>query len=398
MTTAQRVGIGALAACALVWAGLRAQDRPPRLTKGRVLILQNQRALEGEIELTGDQYHIRQKGGESWVPADSALCLCASWDDAFARLSRQANLRDPDERVRLARWCEYNGLLALAAKEAAAAVQLRPDHPAARRLLARLEKAATAEAAGPPEPPEAPEAAVPAVDLSAESLALFSNRVQPMLMNACASCHATGRGGKFKLTRCYDATLNRRALHQNLAAVLAYVDLDEPAVSPLLYKAVSGHGGATRAPLGGRQSVPFQTLQGWVEMVISNNPHLRKVLGHAKKTQAGPAFGSSKAPAPARAADADTSPEPRPPARELPAVPVSAPQTPAQVPAPAMPAPGSVGLPASQTPAPVATVGQAPAAPVPPAPQAGPSAVTTQTAPRDPFDKWIFNTILRGQP
>src|SRR4051812_39665505 len=98
MTTALRVGLCALAAAAVAWVGLGAQERPPRLAKGRVLILQNQRTLEGEVELNGDQYHIRQKGGEMWVPVENVLCLCASWEDAFGRLSRQANLRDPDER------------------------------------------------------------------------------------------------------------------------------------------------------------------------------------------------------------------------------------------------------------------------------------------------------------
>jgi hypothetical protein len=391
MTTALRVGLCALAAAALAWAGLRAQDTPPRLTRGRVLILQNQRTLEGEIELTGDQYHIRQKGGEMWLPAENVLCLCASWEDAFGRLARQANLRDPDERVRLAHWCEYNGLLALAAQEAAAAVKLRPDHAGARRLLARLEKAATAQAAGPPAVPEAPEGAVPAVDLSAESLALFSTRVQPILMNACASCHAAGRGGKFKLTRCYDGTLNRRALHQNLAAVLAYVDLDEPAVSPLLYKAVSAHGGGTKAPPVTRQSVPFRALETWVGMVISNNPHLRKVLGHGKRAPAEPVLGSGKAAAPVRAASTDAGAEPRPLPGQLPAVPVSPLQGPAPGLAPIVSAPGPGG-------APVQAPGQAPAGPVQAAAPAGPSAVTTQPAPQDQFDAVIFNTKLRDQP
>src|SRR5947209_6469970 len=102
MTTTQRGGLCALAAVGLAWAGLRAQDGTPRLTRGRVLMLQNGRALEGEVELTGDQYRIRQKGGEMWLPVERARCLCADWDDAFARLARQANLNDPDERVRLA--------------------------------------------------------------------------------------------------------------------------------------------------------------------------------------------------------------------------------------------------------------------------------------------------------
>src|SRR5438128_1534498 len=84
------------------------------------------------------------------------------------------------------------------------------------------------------DPPAAP--ARPPVDLSGESLALFTNRVQPVLMNVCASCHATNRGGAFKLTRCYDGQANRRATQENLTAVLDYVRADQPELSPLLIK------------------------------------------------------------------------------------------------------------------------------------------------------------------
>src|SRR5262249_33529513 len=128
--------------------------------------------------------------------------------------------------------------------------------------------------------------------------------IQPILMNTCAGCHASGRGGDFKLTRCYDATVNRRGLHQNLAAVLAQVDLERPATSPLLYKAVSAHGGAAQAPLPGRQAQPFRTLQEWAEQVIANNPHLRKDLLAGRAAAPASRPPASAAPAPAQATPA----------------------------------------------------------------------------------------------
>jgi hypothetical protein len=302
MTTTNRLGVCALAVCLAAWAALRAQERPARPVVGHVLILKNERALEGEIERCGDQYHIRRPAGELWIPEGQVLWLCRSWEEALATMARQANLHDPDERVRLARWCEYNGLHAQALAEASAAVRLRPDHAAAKHLLARLQN--TSAKSSPPALAAlgaGPEVAVPAVDLSSESLAAFTSRVQPILMNTCASCHATGRGGNFRLTRCTDATLNRRGLHQNLAAVLAQVDLDNPALSPLLYKSVSPHGGAAHPPLPGRQSVPFQSLESWVDTLLANNPHLPKVLGRGRKEGPAPALGES-AVAPAKAA------------------------------------------------------------------------------------------------
>ena len=41
---------------------------PAAATAGKVLLLQNERALEGDIERVGDQYRIRRTAGEAWVP------------------------------------------------------------------------------------------------------------------------------------------------------------------------------------------------------------------------------------------------------------------------------------------------------------------------------------------
>ncbi len=304
MTTAKRVGVCALAVCLAAWVAARAQERVLPRNTGRVLLLRNERALEGDIELSGEQYHIRRPAGELTIPAAQVMCLCAGWDEAFAVLARQANMHDPDERVRLARWCEANGLRAQALTQAAEAVRLRPGHVGAKHLLERLQHTSDRnQAPPPPVPVPGADEAVPAVDLSSESLAMFTTRVQPILMNTCASCHATGRGGNFRLTRCTDATLNRRGLHQNLAAVLAQVNLEDPALSPLLYKAVSPHGGALHAPLPGRQSVPFQTLDSWVATTLAANPHLAKVM---------PRGGKKAAVPPAQAASPPPGPEPGP--------------------------------------------------------------------------------------
>src|SRR5262249_55917330 len=173
----------------------------------------------------------------------------------------------------------------------------------------------------PPEPDSPPSSPV---DLSTESLALFATRVQPILMNACANCHATGRGGSFKLTRTYqDLGPNRRATQQNLTAVLAQVNLNQPQMSPLLSKAVSQHGDMTQPPLKGRQAVAYHSLEEWVEKTLADNPHLRQqtaaVSGPEVKNEQHPepptprtvpAERGNLAPPPAVAAPAPPTPTP----------------------------------------------------------------------------------------
>jgi hypothetical protein len=284
--------------CALVvaaaWLPLRvarAADAPA--ATGRVLLLANEHTLEGDIERDGDQYRVRRALGETWVPADQVLCLCASHAEAYAFLCTRANLRDADERLRLARWCLLYGLRAQALAEATAAVELRP-HMAEGRLLLRNLQRSMAAAADQPAPgskiedrgsriedrgsvagdeTELPTSWLLPMDVSVEALSLFATRVQPILMNTCVACHATGKAGAFRLTRAEaDGTLNRRATQHNLVAVLSQVNRERPAASPLLLKAVSVHGEASQAPLKSRQTPAFRSLEEWVRLAVASNP------------------------------------------------------------------------------------------------------------------------------
>lgn len=283
------------------------------LTTGRVLILENERTLEGDIRREGDHYRLKRAIGETWVPADKVLCLCATHAEAYRALRARANLDDADERLRLARWCQRYNLPAEALDEATHAVRLRPNHLDSQRLLNHLRRptAETTEAPAIQEPGEAD--AVPAVplELSTESISQFVTKVQPILMNACASCHAAGREGTFKLAR---AVGNTTAARQNLAAVLAQLNLDQPEASPLLTSALNIHGEATQPPLKGRQVAAFHTLEGWVRLIVAKNPRLREQTGgvvaaevskEAPQTEARPTgwAAESKAKPAARPAD-----------------------------------------------------------------------------------------------
>src|SRR5205814_457637 len=139
MKTLSHLPLAAVALLGLL-STARVHADPPLWPTGKVLLLDNQRVLEGDIQKQGDQYVIRRGICEMTVPAGQAMRLYASWDDAYAFMQSQANLRDPDERLRLASWCEMNGLRGQALAEAARAVEMRPNHTASRQLLAKLQK------------------------------------------------------------------------------------------------------------------------------------------------------------------------------------------------------------------------------------------------------------------
>jgi hypothetical protein len=247
---------------------------------GRMLVLENERTLEGNIERVGDRYRVRRSVGELWVRAENVLRLCENRQEAYAYLRSRANLRDADEHLRLANWCRQNGMPDEEIKEVEQAVELRPNDAASRRWLRLLqhpnEKTAAISVKRSLEPAPASPVAIP---VTREALSVFATRIQPILMNTCANCHANGRGGEFKLIRTFDNALtNRRSTQQNLVEVLNYVNKDNPQGSMLLTKAVSVHGKGSemaQPPIRGRDLPVYKALDDWVRATIDTKAELQ---------------------------------------------------------------------------------------------------------------------------
>src|SRR3954469_17620072 len=172
----------------LALAGSLAAQVPPGPARasGKVLLLENDRLLEGDIDRVGDQYRVRRGTGELWLPIGRAKRLCKDVTEALTLMQTTANLQDPDDRLRLARWCQLNGLRDQALSEAKAALELRPDHAETLHLvqiLQRLTAPPGTNGSGLPPTALPRPAAAPArvpLDVSQDSFALFTARVQPV--------------------------------------------------------------------------------------------------------------------------------------------------------------------------------------------------------------------------
>lgn len=268
-----------LCAAALVtasWFVAQASDTVPATNTGKVLILDNERTLEGEIDRQGGQYRVRRSAGELWIQAENVLKLCQSREEAYDFLRLRANLRDPDEHMRLARWCHANGLRKQALDEVTAAVNLRPEHAESQRLLRSLQRAAATATTTVAQKPITESEPIPAAPpVNNETLSLFVTKVQPILMNACANCHATGRGGAFKLTRTTEGSGGgSRSTQQNLSAALNQLSRDRVQGIPLLTKSLSVHGDMTHPALKSREAAPYRALEDWVRVALETNPGL----------------------------------------------------------------------------------------------------------------------------
>jgi len=256
-------------ACAGLVAAVAAAG-PPAGT--RVVVLDNENLIEGEVTRVDDGYEIhRPVGGNMTLPAKRVLAVVADRKAAFAVVSERANRRDADERLRLAKWCANNGLMEEALAEAQTAARMRPGFIAADQLVRSLQSMPqTAPAAPDPAvvrahaetPAKDTVTEVPAIDYNSESFPLFASKVNAVLMNACATCHARDDAKAFRLNRLGGKTGATR----NLMAALPHVNAANPAASPILVKAVTAHGSAAEAPFKTRSHPAYQTLETWVRV------------------------------------------------------------------------------------------------------------------------------------
>jgi hypothetical protein len=249
-------------------------DSPPAAKTGRVLLIDYDRILEGDIERSGDRFRIRQGAGEMTIPATPAMLLLPNKDAAFHLLKSRAKLSDPVALVKLSRWCLSNELQQQALEMAEMALALLPNDRSLQRFRDDVKLRVTLAPPAPVKPaaalPAKPQTEPAIADVSPESYGLFATRVQPLLINACANCHASGRGGNFHLNRPSAAFGDQRTTQMNLAAAGAYLNREQPQASPLLSHAVAAHGGGSHPPIRDRQSLAFKYLEEWTRQACGN--------------------------------------------------------------------------------------------------------------------------------
>jgi len=256
-------------ACAVLGAGIAVAGPP---APNRVVVLDNENLIEGEVTRVDDGYEIhRPVGGDMSLPAKRVLAVVADRKAAFAVVAERANRRDADERLRLAKWCANNDLMDDALTEAQTAARMRPGFAAAEQFVRSLQSIAQVKPVTPDPavvrahtetPAKDTVADMPAIDYNSESFPLFASKVNAVLMNSCATCHAREDIKAFRLNRLG----GRTGATKNLMAALAQVNAANPAASPILVKAVTAHGSAAEAPFKTRTHPAYQTLETWVRV------------------------------------------------------------------------------------------------------------------------------------
>ena len=244
----------------------------------RVIVMNSGRILTGQMTRNAGGWLVEQASGRVQVPEDQVKLVADNLRDAY-RKQRDAIVEPtPATHVTLAQWCISYRLHDEARDELKKCLKRDPEHEEARKLLRRLDDSLTVKPVAAPaalSPWKTPDGfVVPEVEslggLSKETATAFTARVQPLLMNKCgnASCHSAASGNEFKLYSIRLGTNGHRLYtERNLAEVLRYVDVKDPALSPLLAVPQGSHGGTTAIFHGPQSAEQLKALRNFIKLV-----------------------------------------------------------------------------------------------------------------------------------
>ncbi|KAA5541467.1 hypothetical protein FYK55_18060 [Roseiconus nitratireducens] len=281
--------MGLLQAAFLVTAA-RADDRSSltEVVDGPCVLLHNGNVLFGQATKVGQVIYLTRKDGSAiQLSEDQVACTGASILELHEYRRNNRLTGDASQIQADARWCLRYGLIRQAAEDVLLAKSLAPSDPETQQLIrqvARRLKSITEsdtsdqqdrwnqwqktsvrqvshEESSMPSVPEEPE---PSID--EDSFNQFVTRIQPMLTNRCAGCHArSAKGvGDFPLHAAITSSwAPKRVAEDNLRSVMKFVDLDRPMESLLRTRAMDQHGGR-RKSFGDSASPMMENLDGWL--------------------------------------------------------------------------------------------------------------------------------------
>ncbi len=252
----------------------------------RVLVMHDGTVQRGLIEKTMTGYVLTKPQGKLVFAFDRVRLMADDLPAAYREQSKAcANQALP--RIELGRWCFANGLNDEARKELRKALSLEPESQLANNLLQIVDDKLMATR-------ELPRVKVgqdgsfsmlgdakglatvePLGGLPRGAAQEFASRVQPLLVNRCATagCHGPGSKQDFQLHRIkVGQRASRSQVEKNLSSVLDRIDRDRPLSSPLLMK-LRGEPQANglRISHGSLSPEQMHTVRRWI-VNLSNKP------------------------------------------------------------------------------------------------------------------------------
>ncbi len=244
----------------------------PESQQLNVVVLSHGEVFQGPVKEEAFGYMVTLHNGQVFLPFDRVQAVGKTLQDAYQRMRHNLAAPTANDHIRLASWCVRHELLNEAQTELKSALALEPTRREALELLTRIEKRLRSGKDRSPnhERPEATSVGNEARrdHLSRESMSRYIGTIQPLLVNRCgnAACHGSASTNAFRIRH----NRSSRAISlENLDHVLSFLDLSDPAKSPLWNipaQEQPPHHRIFRGPSSARQR---DLLKTWVLQVAS---------------------------------------------------------------------------------------------------------------------------------
>jgi hypothetical protein len=290
--------------CRIVWfGGLIAYllAAPVAITRAdEFVLLDNGNVIQGKAVVIGPHVVVdRGDGNELKLDSRQVARIAPTVRELYEFRIGKRQLYDVSSHQEDARWCLRHGLYPEMEISLRAADELDPSHPETLRLRRKLQATMVARDAASGadgidpnvygegikgnfkivEEPASPakensndtnEDELAALNLPQETVAYYSSRIQPLLINRCGNsgCHRAPSESGFELS--HMGTHVRpaaRMTRSNLVSLLRWIDRDNPNESPLLRYASEAHGGRREAPLKRSDQATIDAIAVWVRHV-----------------------------------------------------------------------------------------------------------------------------------
>jgi len=239
----------------------------------RVVLLRNGQVLRGRVTRVGDLYYVAVRNGEIRLKADQVEFVCRDLEEGYRRKRAAIEVGTVIGHLRLTHWCLRHHLLDHAATELSDAMDADPTHPGIELFRRRLMLAIQPRRKDAPsaQPAESRSSFEELDELAGKmppgTLERFTQTIQPVLVNNCASvdCHGPGSTAKFQLLRIPNGRPpSRRMTQRNLLATMQWIDRENPTSSRLLTVPIEPHGTARKPVFTERQMHQYKRMVAWV--------------------------------------------------------------------------------------------------------------------------------------